>query len=265
MNNDGLRVVVLTRTGRLSGMRLARAIGASRHTLCGIVAERRFTMMKNVLRQRSAAAFVDRYGWRLIMSRLWESVTGMLATVLAGSRKQERTRLATGCPVATMTVTSLNSIETVTLLTALQPDILVVANAPVLKSSVFGCARLGAINFHSGRLPEYGGVASEFWSLYTGEEETWSTIHKITDDLDSGDILGETSIAIMPDDTPETLHLKAVEVGEGLVVDVLNRLAAGEDTPVRTPGPAVLLHWPTSRQRHELRCRLRAKYHNTHR
>ena len=70
-------------------------------------------------------------------------------------------------------------------------DLGVVAGTYILKESVFGLPSLGSINLHSGRAPEYRGAAPAFWELYNGETEVGITIHRVTDQLDSGHILAQ--------------------------------------------------------------------------
>ena len=54
--------------------------------------------------------------------------------------------------------------------------------------------RLGSINIHHGKLPEYRGSESIFWSLYQGEEFAGVTIHRVDQELDAGAILLEDSV-----------------------------------------------------------------------
>jgi len=243
----GLRVAVLTRTGRSSGLRFARAIEQSRHELCGVLAEKRSTMIKRLVGRRGLAGVLRTHGVRFILSRLG----GALRRPSAAGEE----RCSLRCPVTV--VDALNSDEAVAYLQGWQPDLVVVANAPILKPRVIACGRRGAVNFHSGRLPEYGGLASEFWALYEGESEAWVTIHRVTEHLDSGDIVAERPVAIGEAETPESLHEKCVAVAERLMVEVLDRFEDGEEAPARSPGPAVLRPWPTPAQRRELRRRRR--------
>ncbi|HEY2806660.1 MAG TPA: formyltransferase family protein [Gemmatimonadales bacterium] len=74
-------------------------------------------------------------------------------------------------------------------LRALAPDLGVVAGTYILKESLFGIPRLGSINLHSGKAPEYRGAAPAFWELHNGEPEVGITIHRVTAALDAGHIL----------------------------------------------------------------------------
>jgi methionyl-tRNA formyltransferase len=74
-------------------------------------------------------------------------------------------------------------------LRVLEPDLGVVAGTYILKDSVFTVPRLGCINLHSGKAPEYRGAAPGFWELYNGESCVGLTIHRVTTRLDAGAIL----------------------------------------------------------------------------
>jgi folate-dependent phosphoribosylglycinamide formyltransferase PurN len=71
----------------------------------------------------------------------------------------------------------------------LEPDLGVIAGTYVLQESVFGVPRLGSINLHSGKAPEYRGAAPAFWEMYNGETCVGITIHKVATALDAGDVL----------------------------------------------------------------------------
>lgn len=71
----------------------------------------------------------------------------------------------------------------------LEPDLGVVAGTYILKESVFSVPRLGSINLHSGKVPEYRGAAPAFWELYNGETQVGITIHRVAAAVDAGGVL----------------------------------------------------------------------------
>lgn len=83
-------------------------------------------------------------------------------------------------------------------LRAFAPDLGVVAGTYILKESVFSIPRLGSINLHSGKAPEYRGAAPAFWELYNGEREVGITIHRVATALDAGDILLQETFPLDP-------------------------------------------------------------------
>jgi methionyl-tRNA formyltransferase len=79
--------------------------------------------------------------------------------------------------------------ECLAALRTLKADLGVVAGTYILREAVFGIPRLGCINLHSGKVPEYRGAAPAFWELYNGEREVGITIHRVTARVDAGAIL----------------------------------------------------------------------------
>lgn len=79
---------------------------------------------------------------------------------------------------------------------ALRPDLGVVDGTYILRESVFSLPRLGCINLHCGRVPEYRGMPPAFWELYDGVPEVGVTIHQVTAKLDEGPVFSEASFPI---------------------------------------------------------------------
>lgn len=61
------------------------------------------------------------------------------------------------------------------------------------------------VNIHPSLLPRYKGLRTHEACLTAGEKITGATVHLVTPELDSGAILGQVEVAVLPDDTPEKL------------------------------------------------------------
>jgi phosphoribosylglycinamide formyltransferase-1 len=61
------------------------------------------------------------------------------------------------------------------------------------------------INIHPSLLPKHKGLKTHDACLAAGEKITGATVHLVSPELDSGAILGQVEVAILPGDTPETL------------------------------------------------------------
>jgi phosphoribosylglycinamide formyltransferase-1 len=61
------------------------------------------------------------------------------------------------------------------------------------------------INIHPSLLPKHKGLKTHDACIAAGEKVTGATVHMVTADLDSGEILGQVQVAVLPGDTPETL------------------------------------------------------------
>ena len=61
------------------------------------------------------------------------------------------------------------------------------------------------INIHPSLLPKYKGLDTHQRALEAGDSHGGATVHLVTPELDSGTILEQVKVAIVPGDTPDTL------------------------------------------------------------
>lgn len=61
------------------------------------------------------------------------------------------------------------------------------------------------VNIHPSLLPKHKGLGTHEACLAAGEKVTGATVHLVTSELDSGDILGQVEVAVLPNDTLEAL------------------------------------------------------------
>ncbi len=155
-------------------------------------------------------------------------------------------------------VGNLNSAKASEVLRGLQADLGIVLGTRVLQRSTFSIPRLGSLNLHKGKVPEYRGLPPGFWELYEGQATAGVTVHFIDENLDTGDIVAETSVEIHPKDSPETLRTKLDVCGAELLAICVSRVADG--TAMRRPQPPSSRRprtAPTRNERRELERRLK--------
>jgi methionyl-tRNA formyltransferase len=134
--------------------------------------------------------------------------------------------LAHGVPV--YQPESVNTPEGVAAVTAMGPELLVVADfGTILSAAVLETAPMGGINVHGSLLPKYRGAAPIAWAIYHGEAETGVTIIRMSTKLDAGDMMAKEAVPILPDDTTGTLKERMGPVGARLALAVIDQLAAG--------------------------------------
>jgi phosphoribosylglycinamide formyltransferase-1 len=61
------------------------------------------------------------------------------------------------------------------------------------------------VNIHPSLLPKYKGLGTHEACLAAGDKRSGATVHLVTPDLDSGEVLGQVEVTVLPGDTPETL------------------------------------------------------------
>ena len=93
-------------------------------------------------------------------------------------------------------------------------DLIVMAGWMRIVSKKFCNAFSGqVINLHPSLLPKYKGLHAIEQALESGEDETGCTVHFVTEELDSGAIIKQQIVPILPGDTPESLQ-RAIQQAE---------------------------------------------------
>ncbi len=122
-------------------------------------------------------------------------------------------------------------------LRAWNPDLIVVAAfGQILKPEVLDLPRFGCINVHASLLPRWRGAAPIQAAILAGDEETGVTIMKMDRGLDTGDILTQRALRLMPDVTAGAASQALSTLGADLLLASLPDYLSGKLTP--TPQPA---------------------------
>ncbi len=66
------------------------------------------------------------------------------------------------------------------------------------------------VNIHPSLLPRHPGLRSHEAVLVAGETTTGATVHLVSEQVDSGAILGQVEVAVLPDDTADTLATRVL-------------------------------------------------------
>lgn len=109
----------------------------------------------------------------------------------------------------------------------LNADVQLVVAFRMLPEQVWNMPRLGTINLHGSLLPDYRGAAPINHAIINGEKETGVTTFQLQHEIDTGNILLQKKIPILPTDTAGSLHDKMKEVGAALLVETVMALAQG--------------------------------------
>ena len=110
----------------------------------------------------------------------------------------------------------------------LKPDLGIVIAFRMLPEVVWAMPRLGTFNLHASLLPQYRGAAPINWAIINGEKETGITTFLLNHEIDKGAIVGQIRMEIGDEDSVGTMYDKLMLRGAGLVVETVERLAAGD-------------------------------------
>jgi len=75
----------------------------------------------------------------------------------------------------------------------------------LIPAKVYQRARLGTFVFHDSLLPKYRGFAPTVWAIIKGENHTGVTLFEISEEMDTGDIVGQERVPIGPDEAIEVV------------------------------------------------------------
>ncbi|MGA2748781.1 MAG: phosphoribosylglycinamide formyltransferase [Verrucomicrobiota bacterium] len=98
----------------------------------------------------------------------------------------------------------------------------------ILKGQFLRAYAQRVVNIHPALLPAFPGLEAWKQALEYGAKVTGVTVHLVDQGIDTGPILAQEPVPILPGDTPETLHARIQEVERRLYPAVIGALARGE-------------------------------------
>lgn len=118
--------------------------------------------------------------------------------------------------------------EFVELLHELQPELIVVAAfGQFLSKEILELPKYGCINVHASLLPKYRGAAPIQYAIIKGEKESGVTIMQMDIGMDTGAMLDKVVVPIEENTTMGELHDALREHGATLLLQVIDKIAAG--------------------------------------
>jgi phosphoribosylglycinamide formyltransferase-1 len=121
-------------------------------------------------------------------------------------------------------------------LLAALPDIVCLAGFMRVLTPVFVDRFRGRmLNIHPSLLPLYPGLHTHARALAAGDAEAGCTVHEVTSVLDTGPILGQARVPVLPGDSEAALGARVLAMEHRLYPAVLRRFVRGDRTPVRLP------------------------------
>ncbi len=117
--------------------------------------------------------------------------------------------------------------ELVRLLRAAEVELVVLAGfMRILKAPVLDAFAGRIVNIHPSLLPRFPGKEAWTQALAAGETVTGCTVHFVDSGVDTGEIIAQREIAILPNDTAAALHARIQIAERKLFPAVIGQLAA---------------------------------------
>lgn len=106
-------------------------------------------------------------------------------------------------------------------LRALKPDLIIVVAFRILPEIIFDIPANGIFNLHASLLPKYRGAAPINRALINGETETGVTTFFLKKKVDTGNIILQDKISILPEDDAGSLHDRLSKLGADAVMKTI--------------------------------------------
>ncbi len=84
------------------------------------------------------------------------------------------------------------------------------------------------INIHPSLLPAFPGLEAWKQALAAGVDKTGCTVHFVDGGMDTGEIISQCEVSILPGDTAETLHARIQDAEHRLFPEVISRFSRRE-------------------------------------
>lgn len=97
----------------------------------------------------------------------------------------------------------------------------------MLGAELLGIPKRGALNMHGSLLPKYRGRVPVNWAILHGERETGASLHYMEVKPDAGNLVAQTAVPILGDDTAFEVFQKVTVAAELTLTRALPLLVAG--------------------------------------
>ena len=119
--------------------------------------------------------------------------------------------------------------ELLTTIREWEPDLVVLSGLMrLLPATVVDALAPNVINTHPAYLPEFPGAHGVRDALAAGVAETGASVIVVDAGVDSGPILAQERIPVLPGDTEHSLHERIKPVERRLLIDTVRGIATGE-------------------------------------
>lgn len=129
----------------------------------------------------------------------------------------------------------LKSPEFLDQLRGIDADLFIVIAFRMMPREVWQMPRLGTFNLHASLLPKYRGAAPINRAVMNGETETGVTTFFLKHEIDTGDMIMQRKIDILPEDNVGDVHDRLMHLGAEMVVQTVNSILDGTLTTIPQP------------------------------
>ena len=149
----------------------------------------------------------------IILKTLLENKSEIKSVVLSHDNDAEIIELVKSQNLNLIITDNINNVDTISKIKNLSPELFVLSGfRQILKKELLDIPKIGTINLHAGKLPEYRGGSPLNWQIINGEKFAYLTTIFTDEGIDTGNILKEQKIEILDKDDIKSLHEKANKI-----------------------------------------------------
>ena len=138
---------------------------------------------------------------------------------------------------------NINDKKCLKLLNKFEADIFIVAGfSQIFKKEILSIPKLGTINLHAGKLPNYRGGSPLNWQLINCEKTFGISVIIMDEGIDTGNILAEALFKINDDDDINNLHAKANKIFPQITLESIIKLKNGNSGRYQDENKACYWH-----------------------
>lgn len=123
-------------------------------------------------------------------------------------------------------------------LKSLNADLFIVVAFRMLPEVVWQMPPMGTFNLHGSLLPKYRGAAPINWAIINGDTETGVTTFFLKHEIDTGDVILQERIPILPEDDFESMYHKLMDLGAHVIVKTVDCIESKKYTLLQQIGQA---------------------------
>jgi len=131
--------------------------------------------------------------------------------------------------------TNLKSEDFIKTLKALKANLQIVVAFRMLPKVVWQMPQYGTFNLHASLLPNYRGAAPINWAIINGETITGVSTFFIDEHIDTGEMILQEEVNILPNETAGELHDKLMHLGSDLVIKTVELIKKGSFKTIPQP------------------------------
>lgn len=111
-------------------------------------------------------------------------------------------------------------------------DLQIVVAFRMLPEAVWAMPPLGTFNLHGSLLPKYRGAAPINWAIMRGDALTGVSTFFLQHEIDTGNLLFQAPLPILPDESAGELHDRMMVLGAQTVLETVRAIEMSQITPL---------------------------------